>query len=691
MIIRKGILLVTALFVFSWVANAQEIFNAVRADDLAKVKALVGKDLSLVGLKDANDNTPLHIAAEIGSTSSAEYLIAKGSRLDEKNKDGNNPLHVAALSGHVGMVDLFLMNKADLRAVNVQQNSPLHLAIINGKDDAARRLIDAGSDLGLKNIVGKTPLHLTVRHNRRAVAEILIAKGSEIDSRDDMKRTPLQLAARETGNVEIAQLLILNGADVNAKDVDGLTSLNLTAWKGFNGIIDLLLDRNAEFTTANNQDLQMLRFAADCGSVRLFQKVAENRPQLFERETRNLNTMRRAIGGGSVAIVKILLAKNIPIPAEADAYGWTPLHVAASKGHAAMVEFVAGKGADLGLRTLSGKSAYNLAEEAGKKELLPIIIKLGGNPDPQKFPSLSGPYLGQAAPEGEPKLFAPDIVSSRRDEANHSSLAISPQEDELYWQEQMAEAGPQGGWSGIWTTKLRDGRWTKPQLVPFSGKPRTQDDAPFISPDNKKMFFVSTRPLGSTARNKENIWFAERTPDGWSEPKSVGPEVNGMQLHWQVSVSSAGTLYFCGNRPDGQGGYDVYSSRMVNGEYSTPANLGPVINGRADEFSPFIAPDESYLIFARFAGPPDGPGLFISFRDQNGQWETPVRLDKRYSPVCPIVSPDRKYLFFLGGGGVSWVSAKFIEDLRPKDAAQAKPIFDAVRIKDPSKVRELID
>ncbi|NIO21388.1 MAG: ankyrin repeat domain-containing protein, partial [Candidatus Aenigmarchaeota archaeon] len=75
---KKLILVSFLLLVAAININAQEIFDAVKANDLAKVKALVEKDTSLINLKDAAGNTPLHIAAIIGFVPIAEYLLSKG-------------------------------------------------------------------------------------------------------------------------------------------------------------------------------------------------------------------------------------------------------------------------------------------------------------------------------------------------------------------------------------------------------------------------------------------------------------------------------------------------------------------------------------------------------------------------------------------------------------------------------------
>ena len=220
--------------------------------------------------------------------------------------------------------------------------------------------------------------------------------------------------------------------------------------------------------------------------------------------------MYTAISGGSLDIVKMLIARDIPVKHLRDNKGWRPIHQAALNGHSAMIEFLMKNGADLNARTPSGKSAYNIAGEAGRKDVLELIGKLGGDPSPQQFPELRGPYLGQPVPGQNPSVFAPDIVV-----ANHSGLTISPDGNEFYWQ------SPE---QTIWTTKLENGLWTKPEAVPFSQKIKGLfvDDVPFITPDGRKMFFTSRRPVDSASdRKRKHLVCREKFV------RLVGPETAG--------------------------------------------------------------------------------------------------------------------------------------------------------------------
>lgn len=105
----------------------------------------------------------------------------------------------------------------------------------------------------------------------------------------------------------------------------------------------------------------------------------------------------------------------------------------------------------------------------------------------------------------------------------------------------------------------------------------------------------------------------------------------------------------------------------MNGTYSTPVSIGPAINTREVEDCPFIAPDESYLIFSRVSGPESG--YHIAYRLKDGGWSAPVALKRLRAQPTSFVSPDGKYVFFGYEAGF-WAPATFIEELWPKESGR---------------------
>ena len=142
----------------------------------------------------------------------------------------------------------------------------------------------------------------------------------------------------------------------------------------------------------------------------------------------------------------------------------------------------------------------------------------------------------------------------------------------------------------------------------------------------------------------------EKTGKSWSAPRNLGPPVNSSGDEWYPTIALDGTIYFGSDREGGKGRTDIYRSRLVDGKYLAPENLGENVNTQFDEFEPYISPDQSYLIF--MAARPDGlggPDLYISYQ-QNGRWTKAVNLgdkvNSKGAEYSPIVSPDGKYFFW---------------------------------------------
>jgi len=275
--------------------------------------------------------------------------------------------------------------------------------------------------------------------------------------------------------------------------------------------------------------------------------------------------------------------------------------------------------------------------------------------NPTDFPVLKGPYLGQKPPERNPEIFAADIVSTSM--VNHCSITISPDGTELYWAMSPLDTPPR-----IFFSRIVNGIWSKPEIVNFT---LSEDgDCPMFSPDGKKMFFSSNRPLPNGNTRRERIWYVERINGVWNNPIHLGEVINKEHLHWTFSVDAKGNLYFGSERKGSKGKDDVFYAEYLNGAYKVPVSLGNEINTEAHEGCPFVAPDGKYLIFSR-------NGLWISFKGENGNWMKAISMGKKFDGICPYVSPDGKYIFFLKIGmrydDIYWVSTKIIEELRPKN------------------------
>jgi len=139
----------------------------------------------------------------------------------------------------------------------------------------------------------------------------------------------------------------------------------------------------------------------------------------------------------------------------------------------------------------------------------------------------------------------------------------------------------------------------------------------------------------------------------------------------RLTSSTNGTYYF---DTFGNGGNISYA-RIVDGELDEPKTLTKDIDMGIAKAHPFIAPDESYLIWddQRESGY-GSSDLYISFRRKDGSWSSAInmgdKINTEFGDAYGSVSPDGKYFFFHRGyggdsGDIFWVDAQFIEALRP--------------------------
>jgi hypothetical protein len=278
------------------------------------------------------------------------------------------------------------------------------------------------------------------------------------------------------------------------------------------------------------------------------------------------------------------------------------------------------------------------------------------------FPVLKGPYLGQKPPGMTPEIFAPGIMSTNADDhffgfTDDGELAVLVQ-------------------SGLKFLELKDGLWTKPQRIPFD----TDNDLYYTTaPKGKTVYFLSNRPLEKNGPLTEfrNVWTSTMSSSGWSEPELMEYPFNAGGPIGYPSFTDDGSIYVYSGREGGFGMADIYVSRLVNGRYTELMNIGEPVNTEYTEADPFIALDESYLLFVS-RDRPDGLGefdIYLSFKNDDSYWTEPINLGRtinsNQNETCPKVTYDLKYLFYTsrkaGSADIYWVDAKIIEELKLKN------------------------
>jgi len=262
-------------------------------------------------------------------------------------------------------------------------------------------------------------------------------------------------------------------------------------------------------------------------------------------------------------------------------------------------------------------------------------------------------YLGQKPPGIVPEIFAPGFIST----ANNIEFAgtFSPDFDEYFFTRRKTGTIE----NRIYHVRFIGERWTEPELAPFGYD--CFEFEPHIAPEGNLLFFGSRRPVDDSnelARGTR-IWTTKKTESGWSEPEYLGPPFDDAMF---VCMAEDGTLYNSG----------LTKSEPDDGKYGPWEKIAPHLYG--PYMHPCIGPDESFVIFdSDHVLDGQGKSLLISFRKPDGSWGDIISFRKldQFKNLekfgIPMLTPDKKYLFFSYRGDIYWVDAKTIENLRPKE------------------------
>jgi Tol biopolymer transport system component len=234
-----------------------------------------------------------------------------------------------------------------------------------------------------------------------------------------------------------------------------------------------------------------------------------------------------------------------------------------------------------------------------------------------------------------PVVFAPGVVSSPFEEV---AATFIPDANTVYFAQGTISME-------ICYSKRVGGQWGKPHVAVFSG--HWGDWDPFLSPDGRQIYFVSNRPLDTTGENKfkrsTHLWYADRIgEDSWSEPQCLKDSFNMDGIgNYAPTVSRNKDLYFYSPQRDKSGRGKSYFAKWIGDHYGVPKAL--MLNGNEEISDPYIAPDESYIIFV------SGNDLYISYR-HGDSWGAGEKLEPQVndgsSNYDPTVSPDGKMLYF---------------------------------------------
>jgi outer membrane protein OmpA-like peptidoglycan-associated protein len=253
----------------------------------------------------------------------------------------------------------------------------------------------------------------------------------------------------------------------------------------------------------------------------------------------------------------------------------------------------------------------------------------------------------------------------------------------------------------LYYSRYEDGAWLPAQNA---GKPlNTHDNEGAQSISGNGRFMVFTACGREDGYGLCDLYFSVREKGSWSVPVNMGPAINSRHSEKQPSLSADGrVVYFTSDRPGGLGKYDLWmSTKLSDGNWDTPVNLGENINSREFDQSPFIHPDNKTMYFSSTGWPGMGGfDIYMSRRTNDSTWGKPINLgypiNTHHHEEGLIVNARADMAYFsstrLSGKGRDIFSFALYEEAQPNRVSYMKgKVYDS-RTKRPLEAHfELID
>uniref|UniRef100_A0A671YFD0 Ankyrin repeat domain 52 n=1 Tax=Sparus aurata TaxID=8175 RepID=A0A671YFD0_SPAAU len=315
---------------------------------------LVNREQSadIIDSPDTQGQTALMLAALGRHTDCVHILLEKGANADAADKKGFTALHRAAMLGSEDCVSALLEHGASALCRDSQGRTPLHLTASLGHTELLRTLLIAAMKADpLDSILdyrGCTPTHWAAYHGHEGCLHILL-ENKLFSNQEGNHFTPLHCAL-VNGHDVAAELLVktVGPQVVNVSDAKGRTPLHAAAHSGSVAGVQLVLAQGAEVNAVDHSGCSALMVAADCGQTMAVEFLLHKaKPDLTLVDVNNNTALHLACSKGHEMCALLILGEinDSSLINATNSALQMPLHIAARKGLATVVQVLLSRGA----------------------------------------------------------------------------------------------------------------------------------------------------------------------------------------------------------------------------------------------------------------------------------------------------------------------------------------------------------
>ncbi len=379
--------------------NRHSLFIAVESGQTDAVRKLIalGADVGKDVLSNSNKSSMMHWIDEKHYTEILTLLVEAGANINAVDSNGQTPLHRACDYTRQDKILPLLQMGAEVNGINKSGQRPIDELVDNysyrngDMPEAIHALLRAGADPGLSPspLVQRAPLHVAAEAGHIQSTKLLLQKGAPADvtERSGMQHTPLHLAA-ESGHTSVGELLMAHGANPRKVDTDGRNALHLAARGGYEGFINLMIDKaGVDINARDKNGWTALHHACATEKPLAIALLIAKGADVNATDNDGMTPLHRAMTEGSDdaidAYVKTLGAKaDYDVLSE---QGDTPLQHAVRRGLERSINKLLAAGADITAQGSDGQSALHTAMIENKQSIAMILAQAlqtrGINPD----------------------------------------------------------------------------------------------------------------------------------------------------------------------------------------------------------------------------------------------------------------------------------------------------------------------
>ncbi|OXM15693.1 ankyrin repeat domain-containing protein [Paenibacillus herberti] len=190
-------------------------------------------------------------AAERKDAATLEKLIKDGANINAQDSKGRTAAMIATYNNDIASAKVILEAGADVNIQDEMKNTPFLYAGAEGNLEILKLTIAAGADPTITNRYNGTALIPASEHGYTGVVQELLTNTKiDVNHVNRLGWTALMEAiVLNNGNAnqqETVRLLIQHGADVNLPDEEGVTPLKHARQRGFDEIVQLLVQAGAK-------------------------------------------------------------------------------------------------------------------------------------------------------------------------------------------------------------------------------------------------------------------------------------------------------------------------------------------------------------------------------------------------------------------------------------------------------------